>query len=418
MENGTNTLIDPAKIRNKWVEADGVPMSMYQENTQMTEKVYWGYKREYSLGLVNIGTPCNTKCFYCSQYWNPPDVIIAYPQWLTMDEIKHFLTFVPKRDDGVTIIHDIGYGHHISNGEFFSHPQATEILKFFIKERCIIRGLDSNGHFINEEQVKLLKILLSQHSGRAEGWDKGETFVDEVKNVQEGFWWGIYLHLTNYEKTKHTFELLDKYKIPYAVVIVVSLNDLKNGRSEEWIRLLNENHNPTEIEISHPAYTKYAPPNVSKHLDLTWEEGWKHIRKWQKSYPRVKINSENKISPDRIDKSLNVLMDNYRDEKNIKMLFLISESVEKIFEGHVKKNIPFEYKIQMVKNTTFGGNIIVAGLLLVQDYLPVIEQVLSEGYTPDLIVLPKDSFYFDELDLTGVSAYTIKDKFGIEIFWC
>ena len=67
---------------------------------------------------------------------------------------------------------------------------------------------------------------------------------------------------------------------------------------------------------------------------------------------------------------------------------------------------------------TFGGNIIVAGLLLVQDYLPVIEQVLSEGYTPDLIVLPKDSFYFDDLDLTGVSAYTIRDKFGIEIFWC
>ena len=72
----------------------------------------------------------------------------------------------------------------------------------------------------------------------------------------------------------------------------------------------------------------------------------------------------------------------------------------------------------MVKNTTFGGNIIVAGLLLVQDYLPVIEQALSEGYTPDLIVLPKDSFYFDDLDLTGISAYTIKDKFGIEIFWC
>ncbi len=98
---------------------------------------------------------------------------------------------------------------------------------------------------------------------------------------------------------------------------------------------------------------------------------------------------------------------------------MISESVEKIFESHVKKIIPFDdYKIQMVKNTTFGGNIIVAGLLLVQDYLPVIEQVLTDGYTPDLIVLPKDSFYFDDLDLTGVSAYTIRDKFGIDIFWC
>ena len=96
MENNTQTLIDPAKIRNKWVEFDDRPLSMYQENAQMTERVYWGYKREYSFGLMNVGTPCNTKCFYCSQYWNPPDVIIAYPQWLTMDEIKHFLTFVPN----------------------------------------------------------------------------------------------------------------------------------------------------------------------------------------------------------------------------------------------------------------------------------------------------------------------------------
>tara|TARA_Y100001963_G_scaffold153367_1_gene240000 strand:+ start:842 stop:2089 length:1248 start_codon:yes stop_codon:yes gene_type:complete len=415
MENSTHTIIDPTQIRNKWVKVDGVPMSMYQENTQMTERVYWGFKREYSLGLVNIGTPCNTKCFYCSQYWNPPDVIIAYPQWLTMDEIKHFLTFVPKRDDGVTIIHDLGYGHHISNGEFFSHPQATEILKFFIKERCIIRGLDSNGHFINEEQVKLLKILLSQHSGRGVKVNEDDSLPET--HPEEGFWWGIYLHLTNYEKTKHTFELLDKYKIPYAVVIVISLNDLKNGKSEEWIRLLNENHNPVEIEISHPGYTKYAPPNVVKHLDFTWDDGWEYIRKWRKKFPRIDINSENRISPDRIDKSLNVLM--YKYQNNPKVLFLISKAVEKVFENHVKKITHYDdYRIKVVKNNTFGGNIIVAGLLLVQDYIPAIEQVLSEGYIPDLIVLPKDSFYFDELDLTGVSAYTIKDKFGIEILWC
>ncbi len=411
----TNTdFIDPAKIRNKWEDFQGVPLSMYQENTEMTERVYWGYKREYSFGLVNVGTPCNTKCFYCSQYWNPPDVIIAYTQWLTMDEIKHFLEFVPNK-----VIHEVGYGHHISNGEFFAHPNATEILKYFIDENFTVRGLDTNGHFVTEEQIELMKILLENETGRGIGWDTGENKVDKVDNIQEGMWWGLYLHLTNYDKTKHCLHLLDKHNFPYAVVIVPSLVDLKNGTSDEWIRLLNENHNPTEIEISHPAYTKYAPPNVAKHLDFTWEEGWRYINKWQKKYPRVKINSENRISPSRIDRSLEILVDHFKDYDNPKMLFMISESVEKVFENHVEKIVPFDnYKIQMVKNTTFGGNIIVAGLLLVQDYLPVIEKVLSDGYLPDVIVLPKDSFYFDELDLTGVSAYTIQDKFGIEIFWC
>ncbi len=400
MENSTHTLVDPAKIRNKWVKVDGVPMSMYEENTQMTEQVYWAYKREYSFKLMNVGTPCNTKCFYCSQYWNPPDLIIAYPKWLTFDEIKHFLTFVPEKT-----ITAIGYGHHVSNGEFFAHPNAKEILQHLIDEKYTVRGIDTNGHFVNEEHIKLLSLLMKHRWGRS-------SQIDYL-------WSGIYLHLTNYEKTAHTFELLEKYGLPYAVVIVPSLTDLNNGTTERWIRLLNENHNPIEIEISHPAYTKYAPPNVTKHLDFTWDEGWKHIREWRKLYPRIKIDSENQVNASALDQSLSDLIewDNY--EPNSKVLFLVSESVEKVFESHVKKITPFNnYKIQMVKNTKFGGNIIVAGLLLVQDYIPVIEKVLSEGYKPDVIILPKAGFFFDELDLTGVSVHTIEDKFGIEVCWC
>jgi hypothetical protein len=373
---------------------------MYEENTQMTEQVYWAYKREYSFKLMNVGTPCNTKCFYCSQYWNPPDLIIAYPKWLTFDEIKHFLTFVPEKT-----ITAIGYGHHVSNGEFFAHPNAKEILQHLIDEKYTVRGIDTNGHFVNEEHIKLLSLLMKHRWGRS-------SQIDYL-------WSGIYLHLTNYEKTAHTFELLEKYGLPYAVVIVPSLTDLNNGTTERWIRLLNENHNPIEIEISHPAYTKYAPPNVTKHLDFTWDEGWKHIREWRKLYPRIKIDSENQVNASALDQSLSDLIewDNY--EPNSKVLFLVSESVEKVFESHVKKITPFNnYKIQMVKNTTFGGNIIVAGLLLVQDYIPVIEKVLSEGYKPDVIILPKAGFFFDELDLTGVSVHTIEDKFGIEVCWC
>ena len=168
-----DTLINPAEIKNKWVKVDGVPLSMYT-NDEMTDKVYWGYKREYGFGLVNVGTPCNTKCFYCSQYWNPPEIIIVYGNWLTLDEIKHFLTFVPDKH-----IYEVGYGHHISNGEFFAHPHATEILKYFIEEDFVVKGLDTNGHFVNEEQVKLMKILLERHTGRGIGWDSGKNVVDE-----------------------------------------------------------------------------------------------------------------------------------------------------------------------------------------------------------------------------------------------
>ena len=72
------------ELRNRWTKVDDVNLSMYTGD-KMSEKAYWAFKREYSFGLVNVGTPCNEKCFYCSQYWNPPDLVVSYGGWLTME---------------------------------------------------------------------------------------------------------------------------------------------------------------------------------------------------------------------------------------------------------------------------------------------------------------------------------------------
>jgi len=404
-------MINPTQIRNKWVDFEGAPLSMYQENTEMTERVYWGYKREYSFGLMNVGTPCNTKCFYCSQYWNPPDLLVTYGSWLSMDQIKHFLSFVPSDK----VIHAIGYGHHVNNGEFFAHPKSLEIMEYLRDNDYIVKNFDTNGHNITENHVKVLTEL--KNSGWKEDRKTSYLFGGTI-------FWGIYLHLTNWKRTEPTLKLLNEYDIPFQCTIVPSRKEIEIGRMETWISNLQK-YKPEDIEISMPAYTKYTPDNIAYLMDLSFDEMWPIIDGWREKYPDVKITSESTINIEHIHNALTWLEKTYAGTK-AKPLFLTSEAVEGVFETEVKKLQRVrhtykrfdEYRVVTTKNHTFGGNIKVGGLLLVEDYDIAIEETLSTGYKPDLIVMPKTSYCFDDLDLRGISAYSLEKKYGIEVIWC
>ena len=388
------------ELRNRWTKVDDVNLSMYTGD-KMSEKAHWAFKREYSFGLVNVGTPCNEKCFYCSQYWNPPDLVVSYGGWLTMEEIKHFLTFVPDK-----VIRVIGYGHHVNNGEFFAHPKSLEILEYLIDNDFIVRGIDTNGHSLTENHIKFI--------------ERFHTKVAEHRHY--GIWQGLYLHLTNYEKTKDTLELLSKYKIPYVAVIVISTVDVKNGRTEKWIEQL-QTHNPTEIEVVPPGYTKYTPEHITKHMEISWNEHWNYIKNWRKKFPKIPIEWEasklyNGMAEEEITYSLKWLYKKWANTDK-EILFLIAESVESIFESTVEKeNLFKDYKVVMVKNETFGGSIKVSGLLQTSDFISTLDKTISNDYSPDLIVLPKMSFFYDDLDLRGISAHTITEKFDIPVVWC
>ena len=388
------------ELRNRWTKVDDVNLSMYTGD-KMSEKAYWAFKREYSFGLVNVGTPCNEKCFYCSQYWNPPDLVVSYGGWLTMEEIKHFLTFVPDK-----VIRVIGYGHHVNNGEFFAHPKSLEILEYLIDNDFIVRGIDTNGHSLTENHIKFI--------------ERFHTKVAEHRHY--GIWQGLYLHLTNYEKTKDTLELLSKYKIPYVAVIVISTVDVKNGRTEKWIEQL-QTHNPTEIEVVPPGYTKYTPEHITKHMEISWNEHWNYIKNWRKKFPKIPIEWEasklyNGMAEEEITYSLKWLYKKWANTDK-EILFLIAESVESIFESTIEKeNLFTNYKVVMVKNETFGGSIKVSGLLQTSDFISTLDKTISNDYSPDLIVLPKMSFFYDDLDLRGISAHTITEKFDIPVVWC
>ena len=376
---------------------------------RLPDQVYDAYKREFTNGVVNAGTKCNLRCFYCSQEFNPPNLVPDYREFLTVEEIKHFLSFVPNKN-----IVKIGSSDLVGAGEFFSHPQAFEIFQYLKDEDFIVNDISTNGIPITEDHVKLM-----------DGW---------VKNI------GLHLtgpggtlHMPNEHSTStiETFDLVDKYKIPYSVYIVPTRNDIEHNRIEEWIGSLQD-RSLEEIRLLQPGYTKYTPEKIAKQMDISNEEIWYLIEKWQRKYPKIKIDYQRgKLHEASILNSLLNFMATYTQYTTIerpKTLFLIAKSVEDIFEDVLRVFTPIDnYKIHTVENITFGGNCEISGLLLVDDYVAAIEKVLATGYKPDFLVFPKISFEvypvpgvdgWVDADLRGIPALDISEKFKIPMQWC
>jgi len=366
----------------------------------MTEKVYTAYYNEYQHGMVNFGSQCNVKCFYCTQYYNPPDLHIPYNSFLTVDEIKSLLTVAPK-----TI--DLGSTKWTTGGEVFLHPDIVEILNYMYDEGFVISGISTNGKLITNEIAKILS---------------------KWKNVSIG----LHLSATSYKELIPTLDLLDKYEIIYDIVIVPTRSRIDNKRIEKWIENVQK-HRIDSVCILKPSFTKFTPPNIRKELDISDTELIELVGYWNFKYTNHKVFLQTvRFHEMNILSSLEYFSVNYQQQTfsmSPNVLFLIAESVENVFEEIVdfKNKINFitedfspfaNYKIKKVKNKTFGGNCEVSGLLMCSDYISAVNDVIDEGYAPQFIVTSKESFIFDDLDLRGIHASSISQQFELPLIWC
>jgi hypothetical protein len=370
---------------------DFIPAHPKIGKMSMAKEVYSAYCRSYSTGDISVGTPCNLHCFYCSQLHNPPDLIPSYNKFLTLDEVRHFLSFAPQFDLAIS-----GAAHYINSGEFFAHPRALEILQLIESEGRTLSAVGTNGVRIKAHHVWAMKGL-----------------VDNVA-----------LHLCDYEKTRHALELMDVHELDYEVLIVPHRSALESGEIDGWIEKL-QGHAQSCIRILKPGYTKYSPPEVARQMDISNAEVLFIIERWLERYPRMRI--EYQIN-DYSLRGANILAalerflaeyEQYAPARRSRALFLIAESSQDIFEPIVANFTPFDnYKVQPVENKTFGGSCNVAGLLLIDDYIAAIEETLATGYRPDVLVLPAASFPVGNVDLRCESPLTISARFQLPVVWC
>lgn len=99
-----------------------------------------------------------------------------------------------------------------------------------------------------------------------------------------------------------------------------------------------------------------------------------------------------------------------------KVWFLTSELAINILKSLFNlDDLNFEYDIISVKNRYFGGTIMCAGLMTVQDVMSTLRQELQRKEKPDLIILPSIMFDFKNRDLLGRNMKEIEDELRIPV---
>lgn len=394
-----------------------------KEDTKMSDKIREAYEMEYSYGTVNVGSKCNRACFYCSQYWNPEDLVPNYNGYITLDEIKEFLKLVPNKH-----IKCAGAGiTRVNMGEFFFHPQVQEILEYFRDENFFVHSYVTNGSLITEDNIKVIKEINenSKKSGAP-----SDHYMDHDPNEENS----INLHITNYsQKMKKVLELLDKYEVPYFITLIANRREVDVGRVERWIKEIQK-HEPIYIEMQLASWTKYASQEVIDKMAMSRAELNYLVEGWREKYPKHKIKFWMGLDNSAyITLSLNVFMKKYyeyiqktnsRTYHTENVLFLCSKAVEDIFKPTIEifkgagHDFIKNYKVVPVENETFGGNVECAGLLLVDDYISTIEKTLTNDYKPDWIVTSSQSFTYGNVDLAGVSPTILSEKFDTNMIYC
>ncbi|MCX8131326.1 MAG: DUF512 domain-containing protein [Clostridia bacterium] len=97
-----------------------------------------------------------------------------------------------------------------------------------------------------------------------------------------------------------------------------------------------------------------------------------------------------------------------------KIWFLTSELAVEIIKKLLDiSGLAFDYEIYGIKNRYFGGSIMCAGLLTIQDIAQFLEEKFRYLEKPDLILLPPVMFDFTKRDLLGRSIREIEQEFGV-----
>ncbi|MFC2169594.1 radical SAM protein [Acidobacteriota bacterium] len=367
----------------------------------MYETVAGGHSNQLSISSV-----CNGKCIFCSNKMNP--FTIYHPGFRPLNDIKKGIALLNPNSSQEIRIGDSLPGR-ISEGEALLHPDIFKVLKL-IREKApnTIIQVNTNGTMLTKDFIKKLipsqpmRISISYHSNNPKFWRKifnlGHT---EYQTAHDSF-----IHLAK-----------NKFKIEGVMVPLPSLvgySDIENS-----IKRLTAFTNHFYVYL--PGYTSKTSSDLKKILDVDYRELSSFLIKMRKKY-RIDIEVPSDLLKP-ISFSPYKLMLNSYYEKRQNVLWLISEGAYKQARKILKDFNPFlpnEHFAYMVKNNTYRGNIICAGLLMVSDFKTAAKkaknELIKKGIKISLIILPKISFDRFGDDLKGVNYSELIDEFQVPIW--
>ncbi len=352
-----------------------------------------------------ISAICNSRCIFCSNNLNP--FPIARGLFRDIEDVKHQLSLMPLHKDPIRMSDSLP--GRIAEGEAFLHPKFFEILKL-IRRKYLSNKIcfTTNAVMLDETFLKELsrfrpiEINVSMHSAKPELWAK--IFR---KRRRDG------------ETAIASLPLLRKYKMDLVGTIVplprvCGWNDIEN--TYEYFAA----YGAKSMILYWPGYTLCVAPETVEKLECPMEEFMEFSSRMRSRfeiplnpYPdmRAPLTTPIRVVMERTLKgNLTNFGGAYRS-----VLWLTSEAAHgRISTALAERGGAFqnEHHAFAVKNETYGGNIIVSGLIMVDDFIRAGRMALEQWPETELILVPKEPFDQIYRDLKGVPAYRISDELG------
>jgi uncharacterized Fe-S cluster-containing radical SAM superfamily protein len=351
-----------------------------------------------------ISAVCNSHCLFCSNNLNP--FPISRGLFRDVEDIKLQLSLMSSGIRHPIRMSDCTPGR-IAEGEAFLHPEFFKILslvrrKFPVNRLCFT----TNGTMLDESFVKELsrykpiEITLSIHSTHPDLWARicGKP-------------------PTSAKKAIGALDLLRQYKIDFAGSIV-PLPGVCGWEDIERTFATFVSRGAQAMILWWPGYSVCSTPDAVSQMDYPLAEFLRfaermHARHGKPitAYPHVSaglaLEVDRILSATRKGNVKNSL-GSYR-----RVLWLTSEAAHGKIKGAIDRSADDEgngHIAYPVRNGTYGGNIIVAGLLMVEDFVRAGKEALSEYPEAELVLVPKAPFDAHGRDLTGNPAYRIAEE--------
>ena len=350
-----------------------------------------------------ISSVCDCHCIYCCNDSNP--FFMCRNVFRNIDDIKLQLELMEPHDEEIRLNDSMCI--RIAEGEAFIHPHFFEILKLVRKKyKTNTLSFVTNGSMLSKEFVEKLSFY------------RPIQISISIHTTQPRLW--AYVYGSSHRKANiaiKSLEIMKKFQIDLSASIITMPNILGWDDIEKTYNFLCS-FEIEKIELSRPTYTKCTPHHIVKKLKCPLNEFLSFSRKMSSKYPiqnfpRINITAPSSLPIKEImKKTVSSTFDNntkyYRN-----VLWLCSQASYKT----IKKKV-FEYSgctsnihyVVPVRNITFGGNVVVSGHLLVEDYVRAGTQYIKNLSNLDLVLVPKRPF--DELfrDITRVNVLEISNR--------
>jgi MoaA/NifB/PqqE/SkfB family radical SAM enzyme len=419
--------------------------------------------------ILTLTTSCAAACVFCSHHQNPKEVEAYYINKLSKEEAENLVAFL----DGNSKITIGESATRICEGEPFAFEYLMHILRL-IREKYpnVIIQITTSGINIDEAILKELKAIqkielnISLNSCNEEGRKKlygGKAHMQGVAAIEMLKKYGIKFngsivampHVVGWEDLRQTIAYLSNqgadtirvFMPGYTKYTKIALpEDSINQDLEKMAKALqNTIKTPIIVEPSiinslDAIVEGVISDSPAGHTNLS--EGCKIVsingkaaysrvdaynRLYAASNPEVRFEKDGKLSSCFISKNKNSsagLVFNYdidpeaavRMKRRIKKfspkecLMLVS----KLGYGIINKVIESSetLKVEIVANSYFGGNIMCAGLLVLED----IEDALrAQCKLPQVVFLPQVMFDEKGRDLVGRHYMELEQEFDIEV---